>query len=154
MFHNKKAAEVNQIIGIIVVVVIAIAVALNLFWDLAVTQQSPATVGLEQFTTSTNSTEVSLRNDKIVPNSETVYNSTASGDLPLARNTEYLVDYTNGQIVVYNKTQDTVTYNISYQYYPDAYAGGTTSTIIGLIPILFAIIVLILVSRFMGGKQD
>ena len=132
MFKNKKAAEVNQIISILVVVVLGVAVAMSLFWNLAVTQQSVQSVGLEQFTTSTNSTEVSLRNDRIVENSETIYNSTALGDLPLARTSEYQMDYRNGQVVVYNKSTDTVTYNISYQYYPDAYAGGTTGTILGL----------------------
>ena len=129
----KKAQLTNaMIIGLVVAVIIGL-IGLTITADLG----SPLTEAQDannELVTGSNSTYVDFANDDWATNAT-------------CNCTPFTASFVNGSAIWSNDSCDAIGVQCSYTYFDDSYVdNGTTRTIVDLFPVLFAVLVLIIIS--------
>lgn len=136
MANNIRGMGVVVMFMLILIGIILMSVTA----DQVSTVTSPDTTGNDTIALTYGGQSVVLDHDDILTNSDTVYNSTGG---TLTRGTNYTINYTAGNITIYNHSD--TTYYAAYTYYQDDYIKeNQPRNLVGLISIFFALGVLII----------
>lgn len=146
---NKGQAQ--ALIGIMVAIIIGVAVTISVINSTYTQATTTYSVTNESVNYAANGTTYALANDHLVSGSVTLTNITmaiGSGN--------FTVDYTDGTVklilssVSFNKNISTGYYNTSYQWRYGYYVTGTPKTLLGLMPVLVAVVLVLAVVGVIG----